>query len=398
MEAELHRALEREEFQLYYQPQLNTKSGAIIGVEALLRWRHPQRGLIPPGQFIPLLEECGLMPRVGAWVLREACKQARAWEMQGLPPIRMAVNLSAQQFRLANLVETVRQALDDAGLAPEHLELELTESLILENAEQTIHTMHDLKKLGVGLSLDDFGTGYSSLSYLRRYPLDRIKIDQSFVRDITEHSGSAALVRSILAMARNLGLATIAEGVETPAQLGYLRRLVCQEVQGYLFSRPLPAAELTQLRREGGKLAPAPSFSEAASTLLVVDKEPAILQHLRDAFCTEGWNILSAESGEEALLLMGERNVGVVVSDLVMPGMPGTEFLRRVKEMHPSTVRILFTAHAEFETVADAVNLGNLYRIVSKASSMDSLRAHLHDAFRLHECIGKKRGPQYAEP
>ncbi|WP_420473571.1 EAL domain-containing protein [Noviherbaspirillum sp. ST9] len=385
MEAELHRALERGEFELHYQPQLNMKSGMVVGVEALLRWRHPLRGLIPPNQFIPLLEECGLMSRVGTWVLRTACAQAREWQELGLPAIRMAVNLSAQQFRLADLVTSVAQALGDAGLAPEALELELTESLILENAEQTIQVMHDLKKLGVSLSLDDFGTGYSSLSYLRRYPVDRIKIDQSFVRDIMEHSSSAALVRSILSMAHNLGLATIAEGVETPAQLGYLRKQVCQEMQGFLFSKPLPADELTEMLRQGRGLASDDPVDAAASTLLIVDDEAVVLKKLSLAFRSEGWKILTAGSGEEALVMMWEHGVGVVVSDLQMHGMPGTEFLRRVREMYPMTVRTILTRHADFETVAEAVNAGNVYKVLSKSSSIESLRGDLRDAFRRYE-------------
>ena len=387
MEAELHRALERGEFCLYYQPQLNMKSGVVVGVEALLRWQHPQRGLVPPGQFIPLLEECGLMPRVGTWVLQEACVQAREWQRQGLPPIRMAVNLSAQQFRLADLVATVRQALDTAGLEAQHLELELTESLILENAEQTIQTMHDLKKLGVSLSLDDFGTGYSSLSYLRRYPIDRIKIDQSFVRDMTEHRGSAALVRSILSMAHNLGLATIAEGVETTMQLGYLRKQVCEEMQGFIFSRPLPGSELTQLLREGQRLDPHDSLDEAASTLLVVDEAPGARDAVQRALRREGWNVLAAANASDALALLASHGVGVVMADLHMHGMPGAGFLRRVREMYPDTVRMLFAADPDVASVIDAVNDGDLHKVLRKPMEDSLLRESVRDAFRRHAQI-----------
>lgn len=385
MEAELHRALEREEFQLHYQPQINVKSGRVIGVEALLRWQHPQRGLIPPGQFIPLLEESGLMSRVGTWVLKAACRQAREWERQGLPALRMAVNLSAQQFRLADLVQTVRQALDEAGLDPALLELELTESLILENAEQTIHTMHELKKLGVSLSLDDFGTGYSSLSYLRRYPVDRIKIDQSFVRDMEEHKGSAALVRSILAMAHNLGLETIAEGVETETQLGYLRKQACQEMQGYFFSKPLPGEELTRLLREGRKLSSQDPLEVASSTLLVAGGDPGIAFELQDAVRREGLKPLSAASGTAALGLLASNNIGVVAASSQLPDMPGTEFLQRVREMYPQTVRILVAANPDAATVIDAVNSGELFRILCMPASGEAIRSLVRDAFRRYE-------------
>ncbi|WP_151636487.1 putative bifunctional diguanylate cyclase/phosphodiesterase [Noviherbaspirillum aerium] len=254
MEAELHRALERKEFLLYYQPQLSLLSGEVLGVEALLQWNHPERGMLSPGIFIPLLEECGLMPQVGAWVLDTACKQVLQWQEQGLPRLRMAVNVSALQFRMANLTVVVRQALAGAKLPAEWLELELTESLILENAEATIRAMHELKALGITLSLDDFGTGYSSLSYLRRYPLDRLKIDRSFINEMMNHSSSAALVRSILAMAKSLELITIAEGVETMPQMEYLRTLGCEEMQGYLFSKPVPPEEIIRLLRGGATL------------------------------------------------------------------------------------------------------------------------------------------------
>ena len=254
MEAELHRALERGELMLHYQPQLDVQTGGMVGVEALMCWQHPQRGLISPGHFIALMEECGLMHSVGAWALQTACRQAGEWAREGAGKLRMAVNLSAQQFRRTDLAATVRDALERSGLDPKYLELELTESMILENVEQTIQAMHTLKQLGVSLSLDDFGTGYSSLSYLRRYPVDRIKIDQSFIRDMSEHAGSAALVRSILAMARNLGLETIAEGVETPAQFEFLRKQSCGEIQGFLFSRAVPPDEIARMLKQGRRL------------------------------------------------------------------------------------------------------------------------------------------------
>jgi EAL domain-containing protein (putative c-di-GMP-specific phosphodiesterase class I)/GGDEF domain-containing protein len=247
MEIELHKALERGEFRLYYQPQLDINSGHMVGMEALLQWQHPERGMLSPGVFIPLLEECGLMPQVGAWVLQTACAQAREWQDSGLPSVRMAVNVSALQFRMANLTSVVCSALKSAGLEARWLELELTESLILENAEATIGAMHELKALGVTLSLDDFGTGYCSLSYLRRYPMDRLKIDRSFVNDMIEHAGSAELVRAILAMAKALRLNTIAEGVETEEQLHYLLEQGCDEMQGYFFSKPVPPEDVRVL-------------------------------------------------------------------------------------------------------------------------------------------------------
>jgi EAL domain-containing protein (putative c-di-GMP-specific phosphodiesterase class I) len=244
-----HKACARGEFVLHYQPQVSIETGAITGLETLIRWNHPKEGLISPALFIPLLEELGLMVEVGQWVLETACKQNAQWQAEGLPAVRMAVNLSAQQFYRGNIVKTVSQALALSGLGAEWLELELTESLTLDDTETTIRIMGELKDLGVGLSLDDFGTGWSSLSYLRRFPLDRIKIDRSFMRDVTSHPNAAAVVHSILNLAQSLGLGCIAEGVETSEQFDYLQKQLCSEIQGFLFSKPLPAADLPALLR-----------------------------------------------------------------------------------------------------------------------------------------------------
>lgn len=244
---DVRHACEQGEFILHFQPQLSLTSDRITGIETLLRWQHPEHGLISPLLFIPLLEELGLMAEVGQWVLRTACQQNAWWQAQGLPPVRMAVNVSAQQFYRGNIVETVREALDQAGLDPRWLELELTESLTLDDCEATVRIMNELKQLGISLSLDDFGTGWSSLSYLRRFPLDRIKIDRSFMRDVTTHENAAAVVHSILNLAQSLGLGCIAEGVETIEQLAYLKQEFCSDIQGFLFSQPLPSGEMAEL-------------------------------------------------------------------------------------------------------------------------------------------------------
>jgi diguanylate cyclase (GGDEF)-like protein/PAS domain S-box-containing protein len=247
LSSDLHGACERGEFVLHYQPQYSLDNSRITGVEALIRWQHPTEGTIPPGLFIPLLEEHGKMVEVGRWVLRTACAQAVAWQQQGLPPLRMAVNLSAQQFYRGDIIRTVREALDDTGLKPEWLELELTESLTLDDTEATMRIMHDLKAMGVKLSLDDFGTGWSSLSYLKRFPLDRIKIDRSFVRDMMNDDSTAAIVHSILDLARQLDLDCVAEGVETEEQLDHLREERCPGIQGFLLSRAIPGGDVPAL-------------------------------------------------------------------------------------------------------------------------------------------------------
>lgn len=262
---EVRHARQRGEFVLHYQPQLSLASHTISGVEALLRWQHPKHGIISPALFIPLLEEMGMMPEVGEWVLRTACRQNVEWQAKGLVSLRTAVNVSAQQFYRGNIVEIVRAALTESGLDPQWLELELTESLTLDESETTLHIMAQLKDLGVTLTLDDFGTGWSSLSYLRRFPLDRIKIDRSFMRDVTTHQNAAAVVHSILNLAQSLGLSCIAEGVETHDQLHYLEEQLCSEIQGYLFSHPLPAEEMPMLLQAASIVGFAPVHRQSAA-------------------------------------------------------------------------------------------------------------------------------------
>jgi diguanylate cyclase (GGDEF)-like protein/PAS domain S-box-containing protein len=264
MENSLRRALERDEFELYFQPQNALTDGSIIGVEALLRWHHPDLGVVMPAQFIPVLEETGMIVQVGEWVLRTACNQSAAWQQAGLGPLRVAVNLSPRQFSQSGLLETVRSALDASGADPAWLELEITESSLMGNAEVGVAMLHELKEIGISLSVDDFGTGYSSLSYLKRFPIDTLKIDQSFVRDVTSDADDAAIAGTIIAMGHSLNLHVLAEGVETDEQLLFLRAHGCDQVQGYLFSQPLPAARVEQLLREGRRLAldVAPEVSE----------------------------------------------------------------------------------------------------------------------------------------
>ncbi|MCH7836932.1 MAG: EAL domain-containing protein [Chloroflexi bacterium] len=255
LEKELRRALRNEEFVVYYQPQQDIRTGQIVGVEALVRWQHPERGLILPGEFIAVAEESELIVRLGEWVLRTACTQAKAWQDAGLPPLRMAVNFSARQFQHGNPIATFASVLTDTGLDPKYLELEITERVAMSDVRLAMKILSDLRDLGVRIALDDFGIGHSSLAYLKRFPIDALKIDQSFIRDLTTDPDSKAIAATIIAMAHNLNHTVIAEGVETEEQLAFLREQECDEFQGYLLSRPVPADELLEIltQRERGR-------------------------------------------------------------------------------------------------------------------------------------------------
>lgn len=247
MENSLRRALEREEFVVHYQPRLNINTGEIIGMEALVRWQTPDRGLVPPGEFIPVAEETGLIVPIGEWVLHTACAQNKAWQDAGFPPVRVAVNLSARQFQLQNLVATVSRVLKETGLDPHWLELEITETVAMQNAEYATGMLKELKDMGIELSIDDFGTGYSSLSYLKRFPINKLKIDKSFVNEIGTDKDHAAIASTIIVLGQSLKLGVVAEGVETEEQLDFLKLHQCNEMQGFLFGRPVSAGEFETL-------------------------------------------------------------------------------------------------------------------------------------------------------
>jgi EAL domain-containing protein (putative c-di-GMP-specific phosphodiesterase class I) len=243
--------MEREEFTLHYQPQVDMLSGEVFCLEALLRWQNPELGMIPPSTFIPLAEETGLIAGIDEWVLKAACKQIKAWEQEGLPPVRVAVNLSGQNFIQKNLPERIRATLVASGVSPQCIELELTEGVLMQNGKETVAILEELKAMGLSLAIDDFGTGYSSLSYLKRFKLDTLKIDKSFVRNIESDSENAAIVTAIIAMAESMKLRIVTEGVETVEQLDTLRNLGCHRIQGFLLDRPQSAKDMTSQLRDG---------------------------------------------------------------------------------------------------------------------------------------------------
>jgi diguanylate cyclase (GGDEF)-like protein len=254
LEANLRHALERSEFQIYYQPKVSLTTGEIVGAEALIRWFSPTQGLISPAEFIPLAEETGLIVPLDEWVISTACTQAKQWQLADFPPLQVAVNLSGLQFHQTNLIERVTQILQQTQLDPQYLELELTEGVIMQNTDATIHKLDQLKNLGIQIAIDDFGTGYSSLSYLKQFSFDTLKIDRCFVQNISSDSKNAAIATAMIQMAHNLDLKVIAEGVETNSELAFLQQQACDEMQGYFFSRPVPAHEFERLLTTGKRL------------------------------------------------------------------------------------------------------------------------------------------------
>ena len=383
LELALRGALDDGQYVLHYQPKLELNTGRISGVEALLRWHRPGYGLVYPAEFVPVMEETGLVVRVGEWIIDEACRQMAAWNEAEVRDVRVAVNVSSRQFAEGDLEATVRAALERHGVEAHQLELELTESALMVNAEHTTDVLLRLKQLGIRVAIDDFGTGYSSLAYLKRFPIDKLKIDIAFVRDIINNPDDAAIALAIISMAHSLHMQVIAEGVESRAQMAYLRRHHCDEIQGFHFSRALPAAELGQLvldnRAQPDKM---PATEDKVQTLLVVDDDVNVLTALHRLFRRDGYRVLTAATPTEGFELLALYRVQVILCDQRMPVMSGTEFLSKVKEMYPDTIRIILSGYTGVETVLDSINRGAIYRFYTKPWDDAQLRDNVRHAFR----------------
>ena len=388
MENALRRAIDNEEFVLFFQPKVNIISGRISGAEALIRWRRPGHGMVSPALFIPLLEETGLIVRVGNWVLDEACRKISEWGASSIGPVHLSVNVSGIQFFVGGLEEEVLKAIRKYEIAPELLELELTESSLMSNAEETIAVLRNLKALGIQISIDDFGTGYSSLAYLKRFPIDKLKIDIAFVREVTSNPDDAAIVLAIISMAHSMKLEVIAEGVENDAQLAYLRRHGCDEMQGYYFSRPVPHEEFEQMLM-GGKLLQTPEDAggEEQQTLLIVDDDVFMLDVLSDFLAQDGYRILTAQTAAEGFDILARHKVQVILCDQCMPLMSGTEFMERVKHLCPDTFRIMLSAFADLTPIMAAINRGAVDRFYTKPWKGAVLRENIREGFRLHKLL-----------
>ncbi|MBW6493875.1 MAG: EAL domain-containing protein [Burkholderiaceae bacterium] len=388
----LRLAIERGEFELQYQPKLSCATGRINGAETLLRWLHPKRGLISPADFVPVLEQSGLLPVVGAWVIKTACAQAQAWRAGGFTEMSVAVNLTGQQLLEPTLLQQVRDALESSGLTPDALELEVTESLLMRSPAEAGARIAAMRMIGVRVSIDDFGTGYSSLSHLKRLPVNSLKIDRSFINDIVDDPNDVSITRAIIQLAHQLRLRVTAVGVETESQLGLLIANGCDEIQGYFFSAAVTSAEITAMLRAGRGL-PTEMLrsSRDGRTLLLVDDEENIVAALRRLLRRSGYRILTASSGPEGLEVLAREQVDVIVSDQRMPGMTGVEFLRRVKAIHPDTVRVVLSGYTELRSITDAINEGAIYKFLTKPWDEALLLANIDEAFQHKDMIDHAR-------
>lgn len=382
---ELQKAIENDELLLHYQPVVDGDTGRLAGVEALLRWPHPTRGHLPPSAFIPLAEETGLIIPISLWVLEVACRDIAVLRTRNLPDLRVMVNISPSHFQRSDFIDAVNRSLLKYAVPADCLEIEITEGVLLDNATYVINKLQQLKKLGVKISIDDFGTGYSSLNYLKNLPIDKVKIDRSFVHEVISDRHDAAITRAIIALAHHLGLKVVAEGVETESQYWFLKRNFCDEFQGFLFARPMPLNELSvRLQEQGGHeaLPIAPLGKPSDRTLLLLDDEENILRALTRLLRRDGYRILAAKTPEEAFATLATNDVHVIVSDQRMPEMTGTEFFSRVKEMYPTTVRLILSGYTDLRSVTEAINRGAIYKFLTKPWDDQELRDEIAQAFK----------------
>lgn len=386
---ELQDAIDNDSLTVFYQPVVDSRSGRARSVEALVRWEHPSRGLVAPSDFISLAEDTGQIILLGKQVLRRACRDMVTLQAAGFRDCRVAVNVSPIQIRKGDFVQTVRNALTESGLPPDALELEVVESAVLQETDQVIGTLHELRKLGVRLAIDDFGTGFSSLSYIKLMPANKIKIDRTFIKDVIQNRSDAAITQGVISMAHHLGLEVVAEGVETEAHAAFLKKHQCDLLQGFAFARPMPFEELkTYMTRHGVN----PTGSQESSdqdreTLLLLDDEENILRALARVFRRDGYRILSTTSISEAFRLLAENDVQVIVSDQRMPEMSGTEFFSQVKAIHPDTVRIVLSGYTDLKSVTDAINQGAIYKFLTKPWDDKQIREQIQQAFQYHAAM-----------
>jgi diguanylate cyclase (GGDEF)-like protein len=386
LERSLHGALERQEFFLHYQPRVDMRTGRVAGIEALLRWDHPEHGVIEPMRFIPLAEEIGVMPRIGQWVMRTACMQMKKWHKEKFPLLPMAVNIAGSQFLQPDFVHQVLAALKESGIDPHFLELEVSEAQSMQDPVTTVRVLHDLKDIGVRLVVDDFGSGYTNLNFLKQLPIDQIKLHQSFVRDIGHNPEDLAISDAVISMAHSLHLRVTAECVESEGQLALLADHGCDEFQGYYFSAPLSGEECGAILREQ-RAVPLEKLGRdrGARTVLLVDDEKNVLSALARTLRGHDYHVLKADSGPAALELLARHEVGVIICDQRMPDMSGVELFRRIRQMYPQTVRVILSGYADVGIVTDAINVGAVFKFLNKPWDKAQLCDIVEDAFEMYE-------------
>ncbi|BEP14682.1 EAL domain-containing protein [Acidothermaceae bacterium B102] len=394
LEQSLRRAIENEEFVLHYQPKVRLSSGNVVGLEALLRWERPGHGLVPPGQFIPLLEETGLIGKVGTWVIDEACRQIAAWSRTDIGALGIAVNVAGRQFLDRELDEDIATSIQTHGVAPGLLELELTESSLMTNTLRTVETLHRLKAQGVKLSIDDFGTGYSCLAYLRQFPIDKLKIDIAFIRDVTTNPTDAAMTEIIIRMAHSLKMDVIAEGVETAEQLTFLARQGCDQMQGYYFSKPLPVAELEVLLRASTRLImPLGPDGATLTTVLLVEADLERLSTLVRLLQRDGYRILTAQSATDGLEQLSHHEVQVIVCEAELPFTHDVTFVGHATDLYPDALCIVLSDRMAPRSAAALVRTGALYGFHSIPWDAEALRDNVREAGRHHRRLNADMTP-----
>lgn len=386
IEGALRQAIAAGELTLHYQPQVDLVSGAIRGAEALPRWQSRELGAVSPTEFIPVAERSGLIGAIGEWVLHQVCKNLADWRRRNLPQVRVGINLSPAELQRPDLATQVQRALVSSGVDAACLSIELTEGMVMADIDRAAQVLRDLKALGVEIALDDFGTGFSSLSYLCRLPIDVVKIDRSFVHDVTAPIEKVSVTRAIINMAHDLKMRVLAEGVEIEGQLSLLASNGCDLIQGDWFSPAVPAAEFEAMLSTG-KCIPERFLAQSKKTrtLLLVDDEENILSSLRRLLRRDGYTIVTASSGDEGLRRLAEHEIDVILSDQRMPGMTGVEFLHRAKALYPQTIRMVLSGYTELQSIIDAVNEGAIYKFLTKPWDDARLRGHVAEAFRQKE-------------
>ena len=376
---DLNQALSEFQFQMWYQPKVNISTGRVIGAEALIRWLHPERGMVSPLEFIGLAESSGQIIEIGRWVIEEVIRQISVWNELGLFNLPVSLNVSARQLSDPLLLATIKNNLSKYQVGPAQLELELTESVLAEDPLAVRQILNQFADLGLKIALDDFGTGYSSLAYICKLPIHTVKIDQSFVQGVCNDPQSAVIVKSTLSMCRDLGIKTIAEGVETEAQGRFISRHGCQQMQGYLFSKPLPADAFYPLQQQG--FAPLKTDDRNEEVVVILDDEQPILNAIRHSLRHSHYKLLLTSSPSQALEWLATYSVGVVITDQQLAEMSGVEFLRKIKLAYPDTSRMILSGYSDLETITQAINEGSVFRLLSKPWEAEDLKTSIDEGF-----------------